>query len=212
MKTVLLFLASFALAQQDTILTVDDQVDKFATDFSKAINEEQKNEYLKKKAEFDAEMQRIEDEVQGVIDGYRVIQFSSFKIQSTDNCDALPVVPEPPKSPEEIECVSAKYDANLMSKTILSLTKSTPLDFESIQNHLVECELLGNGKIGVKLNIYHKCLEANFAHIYQEHFEALKVKMTQEGFTYNEVTKEFEKTFELEGTKIETEVPAQQKV
>ena len=106
-----------------------------------------------------------------------MIEFESFKIQSTDNCEALPVVPVPPKAPEEIECVSAQYDANLMSQTIMNLTKTHPLNYQDMYAHMAECELLGNGKIGVKLNIYHKCLEANFATIYQKHFDALKNKM-----------------------------------
>ena len=99
-------------------------------------------------------MDEIQEEVQGVVNGYRVINMGTFSIQSTDNCEALPIVPTEPVTPEELECVTAKYDASLMTKTILSLTKTTPLDYESIYKSMVECEIMGSGKIGVKLNIY----------------------------------------------------------
>ena len=39
----------------------------------------------------------------------------TFSIQSTDNCEALPLVPTEPVTPEELECVTAKYDASLMT-------------------------------------------------------------------------------------------------
>lgn len=69
----------------------------------------------------------------------------NFKISSTDNCEALPVPPTEPVTPEEFECVTAKYDASLMTQTILTLTKTTPLEWGAVYASMVECEILGKG-------------------------------------------------------------------
>lgn len=63
MNTIFILIVGLAMSQQDTILNVDDQVDKFAVDFNNAINAQNTEEYKKKKAEFDEEIFKIQEEV-----------------------------------------------------------------------------------------------------------------------------------------------------
>lgn len=71
-----------------------------------------------------------------------------------------------PYTPEEVECITAKYDAELMAKSIITLTEDRPADYAQLEMSMVGCDLLGNGKIGVKIDVYDKCLEGELKAVY----------------------------------------------
>lgn len=72
-------------------------------------------------------MLAVEEMLKKKIENVRTVRIDTFKIETNDNCEALPPIPVPPKVPEELECISAQYDADLIAKSILQLTHDAPL-------------------------------------------------------------------------------------
>ena len=107
MKLIFAFLITLSIQQENNIKKADQAVDKFAADFNKTVNDTLKEDYLEKKEAFDRQMDAIEAVLAEKVGDVRVMRVDNLKILTTDNCDALPVPPQPPKVPEEIDCITA---------------------------------------------------------------------------------------------------------
>ena len=208
MKFVVFTLLITALNFQETLTNVEVPTD-LIENFDKNVNERVKADYEARAAEVQAFLDKTQQEVDAHVQELEYLSVGKFDIRVQKNCEYdVPELPEVPKEPCEIECLSASYDAQMMAKAVAKITKYTPEDPDIVMGRLGECEIIGEKSVFVKLTVYDACLEGEFRAYYEEYFKTLKEDMLNKGFKYDEVTKTFShhEKVKTEVQKVESEI------
>jgi hypothetical protein len=200
-KIIILALISmynFQLTQED--LSTKALEDSINADI-RAKNQAAKDQYAQDMAAFmDDFERRVEDNVGNTV-SFAV--GDSFNIVINENCEfEAPEQPIPPITAPEVECGTAKVEAQLMAQAVAKLSGDAPKDPLAIMNALALCEVISTETTTIRTNIYEMCLGDEFKEFYTLYFNQLRERLALKGFSWVEGTNGAEGKF----VKVENDV------